>query len=298
MMDMRVGFIGLGEAGYFMSKGLGREGVSGIKAFDVALDLGGSYKDTVLERAKDAGVTLVSSIQELAGACTVIFCAVQAQYAAEVADKALPFMPAGAVFVDLTTARPDQKRASAQTYAKAGFSYIDGAMMGSLPLDGHKVSTLCSGMGAKELCERMNAFGMRMQFVEGDAGMATTHKLVRSSFTKGAESLAVETMLFARKMGIEKEVLQSLAANYAKTTFDETIVRLVRSDMIHAERRAHEVEESAALMERCGIVPVMARATIERMRRTAELGLKEELKGVTPKTVDEVYTLWEAKKYS
>lgn len=297
-MDTRVGFIGLGEAGYFMAKGLRQEGVSGIKAFDVALDLGGSYKDTVLERARDAGVALVSSIQELVGASTVIFCAVQAQYAGEVADKALPSMREGAVFVDLTTARPEQKRVSAEGYAKAGFSYIDGAMMGALPLDAHKVSTLCSGRGAKELCERMNAFGMRMQFVEGAAGMASTHKLVRSSFTKGAEALAVETMLFARKMGIEKEVLQSLGANYAKTTFDETIVRYIRSDMIHAERRAHEVEESAALMESCGVEPVMARATIERMRRTAKLGLKEELKGVTPKTADEVYALWETKKYS
>ena len=51
-------------------------------------------------------------------------------------------------------------------------------------------------------------------------------------------------------------------------------------------------------MEECGIEPLMCRAAIQRMNRTASLGLKQELKGVTPKTVEEVFALWDAKNYS
>lgn len=297
-MESKIGFIGLGEAGYFMAKGLAGEGVKGIKAFDVALGRGGEYRQTVIDRAKDAGVELAESIAELVASRDIVFCAVQARYAQEAAAAALPAIRPGTTFVDVTTAKPARKEAVAETFAGAGIPFVDGAMMGALPVDAHKVPMLCSGTGAEELCARMNAFGMRMQFVPGKAGMASIQKLVRSSFTKGIEALSVETLLFARKMGVEEETLQSLAKSYGTTPFDQTMIRLIRSDAIHAERRAHEVEDCADLMRECGVEPVMAGAVIERLRRTAALNLKEELGGVTPAAAEEVYALWSAKNYS
>jgi hypothetical protein len=83
----------------------------------------------------------------------------------------------------------------------------------------------------------------------------------------------------------------------AQSAFDETLIRLVRADTIHAERRAHEIEDCADLMLENSITPVMAKATVERLRRSATMKLKEELGGVTPKTIEEVYALWDAKQY-
>ncbi|GHU18251.1 hypothetical protein FACS189475_03410 [Betaproteobacteria bacterium] len=294
---MYIGFIGLGEAGYFMSKGLTKEGIPAIKAFDVALTMEGKYKQTILDRAGDAGITLVSSMEELAGNTSIIFCAVQAQYAQDVAASALPAIKPGSVYVDVTTAKPAQKEALAEKFRVKGISYVDGAMMGSLPVDAHKVPMLCSGEGAEDICSTMNKYGMKMTFVPGKAGMASIQKLVRSSFMKGTEALAVETLLIAKKMGVEKETLQSLATSMAQSSFDETLIRLARADTIHAERRAHEIEDCAEFMLENSITPIMAKATVERLRRSATMRLKEELGGVTPKTIEEVYALWDAKQY-
>ncbi len=297
-MAVRIGFIGFGEAGYFMAKGLKGEGLYGIKAFDVAQNLDGPYRRVLLDRVADAGAELAPSVEALVRDCSLVFCAVQAQYARNVAEEALPFLRPETIYADVTTAQPKQKQEIAALFAAKGLGYVDAAMMGSLPQDAHKVPMLCSGNGAEELCRTMNGHGMRMEFVTGPAGKASTLKLVRSSFTKGVEALSVETLLFARKLGVEEEVLRSLGAGYAGTPFDERIVRLARSNMVHAERRAHEVEDCATLMEECGITPVMAKATIERMRRSAKLGLRQELGGATPKTAGEMYALWDAKKYS
>ena len=298
LVNVHVGFVGLGEAGYNMAKGLAGEGLKDIKAFDVAVNLGGKYKETVLERAKDAGVTLVDSIEDIVAQCNVIFCAVQAQYSAEVAAKVLPAMRPDVFYIDVTTATPKLKKSMAVEFADKGFFFVDGAMMGALPIDRHKVSMLCSGKGAEDVSKVMNGHGMKMEYAHGDAGMASTLKLARSSFTKGCEALAVEAMLFAHKLGVEKEVLKSLGASYGKTTFDETLVRYIRSDMIHAERRSHEVEECMNLMEEFGVTPIMAKAAYERMQRVAKLGLKEELGGKTPATAEEVFALWDKKKFS
>lgn len=297
-VDVKIGFIGLGEAGYFMAQGLAEEGAAGIKAFDVALTMGGAYRQTVIDRAKDAKVLLVDSIEEIMTQCTVVFCAVQAQYAVDVAEKALPFMRSEILFADVTTARPSQKEAIAAKFAEKGFSYIDAAMLGSLPVNRHKVPMICSGKGAQELIDALKGYNMDMEFMRGSAGMASRLKLVRSSYTKGTEALATETLLLAHKLGLEKDVIESLNATSGKPTFAEAMQRQVRSSIIHADRRAHEAEDSAVLMEECGIEPLMSRATAERMKRTAGMGLKQELKGVTPKTTEEVYALWDAKKYS
>lgn len=294
---MQVGFIGLGEAGYFMAKGLREEGLANAKAYDIALTLGGDYQQTVEGRAKDAGVTLLASIEEVVAQSTVVFCAVQAQYAKDAAEKALRAMRPEVLYADVTTAKPSQKESIAEGFSAKGFTYVDAAMLGSLPVNKHKVPMLCSGKGAEELIAAMKPYGMDMEFMRGPAGAASRLKLIRSSYTKGTEALATETMLLAHKLGLVNEVLESLNASSGKPTPAEAMIRQVRSSLIHAERRAHEVEDSVSLMEECGIEPIVGKAVIERMKRTAGLGLKEELKGVTPVTREEVFALWDAKKY-
>ncbi len=148
------------------------------------------------------------------------------------------------------------------------------------------------------MIDAMKPYRMDMEFMRGAAGMASRLKLVRSSYTKGTEALATETLLLAHKLGLEQDLLESLNSTSGKPTFAEAMQRRVRSSVIHADRRAHETEDRAALMEECGIMPLMTRAAAERMKRTAEMGWKAELKGLTPKTTEEVYALWDSTRYS
>jgi hypothetical protein len=50
----------------------------------------------------------------------------------------------------------------------------------------------------------------------------------------------------------------------------------VRSDVLHAERRAVEMDGVAAGLRELGFDPLMATATAERLKVSARLGLREE----------------------
>ena len=42
----------------------------------------------------------------------------------------------------------------------------------------------------------------------------------------------------------------------------------------------------------------MAEAIVKRLKKSAALGMREELGGVPPKTLEEVYEIWRGKNHS
>ena len=108
-MSVTIGYIGFGEAAYHMGKGLKSEGVEDIRAFDVALGMGGAYKDTVIARCADAGVAVAASAEEIVKNCDIVVICVPARFTASTAEGLLPFAKEGQLFVDVTTALPHVK---------------------------------------------------------------------------------------------------------------------------------------------------------------------------------------------
>ena len=303
MQQFPLGFIGFGEAAYNMGKGLRGEGFETIRAYDVALDKEGPYRDTVLKRCEDAKITAVFSSKELVENNDVVIIAVPARFTASTAEGLLSFAKAGQLFVDVTTALPDIKAKLAESFSRKGVEYIDSAMLGSLMALGHKVPILASGKGSKRWHDLMTPFNMKIGLVnpkEPDStpvGEASRIKLVRSEFMKGIEALIVETMLFARKCGIESYILDSITGSMDKDSFRDIALRMAGADLIHSERRSFEVGESMELMKAVGVEPVVAQGVKDRLARTAALGLNEELHGVVPKEFETIYGLWEKKQY-
>ena len=302
-MGFSLGYIGFGEAAYNMGKGLKGEGFETIRAYDVALDKEGPYRDTVLKRCEDAKITAVFSAKELVESSDVVVIAVPARFTASTAEGLLPFAKKGQLFVDVTTALPDIKEKQAKAFAAAGADYVDSAMLGSLMTMGHKVPILASGKGSKRWHDLMTPYNMKIGLVNESApddvpvGEASRIKLVRSVFMKGIEGLIVETLLFARKCGIEDYILDSISGSMDKDSFKDLALRMAGADLIHSERRSFEVGESMELMKEVGVEPLMAAGTKERLARTAALGLNEELHGIVPKDFPTIYGLWEKKQY-
>ncbi|MCR5346395.1 MAG: DUF1932 domain-containing protein [Fretibacterium sp.] len=286
-----------------MGKGLRGEGFEVIRAYDVALDKEGPYRDTVLKRCEDAEITAVFSAKELVENSDVVVIAVPARFTASTAKGLLPFAKKGQLFVDVTTALPDIKTKQAEAFAKVGAEYIDSAMLGSLMLMGHKVPILASGKGSRRWHDLMTPFNMKIGLVDQEApdntpvGEASRIKLVRSVFMKGIEALIVETMLFARKCGIEDKILDSITGSMDKESFRNMALRMAGADLIHSERRSFEVGESMELMKDVGMEPIVAAAVKERLAHSAALGLNEELHGIVPKDFESIYGLWEKKQY-
>lgn len=296
-MTMVLGFLGFGEVGYYMSKGLKTAGFGRIAAFDKALLGEGAVAATVRSRAEEAGVELKTSLEEMVRSSDAVISALPAKFAPAAAEEALRFMSEAKFYVDVTTAKPAEKKRLERLFAEKNIRFVDCAMLGPLPIYGHSVPILSSGAGAQEWADTMNPFGMKIDVTEGDAGTASSIKLVRSVFMKGLEALLVESFLFARKSGSENVVLDSIAETL-KVPFQQTAQRMIAADLVHAERRAFEVGESIELMNDLGVEPIMAEAIVKRLSKSAALGTREELGGVPPKTLRDVYEIWLKKQYN
>ena len=297
---MAFAFIGFGEVSYCISKGFREdfgETVT-LSAYDAVLGKGNPIEETVKSRAAQTGVSLTDSLEAAVRDADVVFCAVQGAYSLAVGKAARDFLKKGAVYIDLTTANPSHKRELEQFYSERGLEFVDAAMLGPLPLYLHKVPMLISGSGAARAETLMRGCNMKATLVAGAAGEASKIKLTRSVFMKGLQALLVETFLFARKGGVEDVVLESIAETMSKSSFKDTVNRLVTADLVHAERRAHEVADSARCMEELGVHPVMANAIERRLMDSAALGYREELGGKAPADLAEVYALWEKKQYA
>jgi hypothetical protein len=96
------------------------------------------------------------------------------------------------------------------------------------------------------------------------------------------EALFVECALGASRHGIEDEVFASIAKFMDARPFMETVKFLVRTDVIHAARRAEEAAMSAEALEEVGVEPIMTRSTSQVLQRSADMRLKEHFGGVVP----------------
>ncbi len=209
----------------------------------------------------------------------------------------LPFAGPKTLYVDATSSSPLLKERLAGKFTEKGVRYVDSAIMAAVPGDGHKVPMNCSGEGSVAFADAMRPYGMRITVLEGGPGLASKIKLARSVFMKGFEALCIEAFLFARTVGLEKEIMASVTSSFTKEPAETFMTRMMCTGAIHAGRRAHEAEEAKDLMEAVGIVPAVTKGTIDRLKRMEALGLKEELGGVPPKDLPALYALWEKKKF-
>jgi 3-hydroxyisobutyrate dehydrogenase-like beta-hydroxyacid dehydrogenase len=170
---------------------------------------------------------------------------------------------------------------------------VDGAIMGALPISGHKVLIFAAGSHAAEAARLLNQRGMNLQAVGTEPGRASAIKLILSISSKGLEAVLVETLLAARHYGVEEQVLSAFHQFFSKG-LDAAIDRFVGSDAVHAGRRVKEMESSVRLLKKLGIAPIMTEATVQRLRWSASLGLKEYFKDKTPEGYKEVIRAWEA----
>jgi len=291
-----IGFVGFGEAAYNISKGLRDTGADvSITVFDVALekDPENGYFRTVSQRIEDADVKAVNDVKDLVSSSDVIISAVPAIHSREAAELVLPFMKKGQLFADVTTSSPEIKQELAARFEEKGCSFVDSAMMGPLPVYKHRVPMFASGSGANMWKETMSPLGMSIRIVGETAGCASQIKLSRSVFMKGLEALLVETMMFARKSGIENSVLESLEETMNKVDFRSTATRLITGDTVHSGRRYHELGEAKEALKLMHIEPFVTTGAQERLNRSASMGYRELLGGKTPEDLATVYRLWE-----
>ena len=289
---MKLGFIGFGEVGFEMSKGFGAAGLTGILAYDI-MQGDPVYGPVLAERVQTAGVTLCSAPHAVLENSEVVIVAVPGGKALETAKQLKSWLRNGLVYADVSASAPETKRKIWGEIEETGVLFVDGAMLGSLPLYQQRVPTLVSGNGSDQFIEKMSPFGMDLEKVSDTPGEATAIKFVRSIFMKGLPALLVEMLEAASTMKVDHLVLKSIAATMNACPFEETLNRLVTGSAFHAERRAHEMESVVEMLESLQIQPTMSRAAQERLTWLAGKKIKEKFGGKTPKEWQQVVKAWE-----
>ncbi|MFC7685260.1 NAD(P)-binding domain-containing protein [Ureibacillus sp. GCM10028918] len=284
---MIVGFLGFGEAGSNIATGLKEEGISDIYAFDVLYSKE-EFRDKLEEKAELAGTVFLEEAKEVVIKAHIIFLAVPANFAMDSTTNIVDSLSKGKIFVDVTTASPQEKKEISQLVVEKGASYVDSAMLGALPKYKHKVPMLISGNGCDQLIQDMKAFNMDLTKINEMPGAATSIKYIRSIVTKGLQALLVEALQTAQHFSVEDVVVDSIIESM-DLPFEEIINRYVGSVIIHSNRRVHEMENVLYMLNQADLPSTMTEATMKKIHWLEQTNAKENLGGNMPK--DWKYTI-------
>lgn len=261
---MRVSIIGLGEVGRCYAQAL--------KAADVDIENACEPRPSpeALRVSAAAGIQVRDGFGPWLSSSDIVISAVTGGAAGAVARGALPFLRAGAVYADFTTASPNDMRTAAREADARGVRFVDVAVMGGITLAGAKTPLLCAGPGADDLAEALAPVGARISVLaDGQPGDAVTLKLLRSIFVKGMEALAVECLTLAESAGLKAKLYENLV-DVDEAKLSDFLDMLVRTHVIHAERRLHEVESAEEQLTMAGFEPAVTRgvrAVFDRSRK-------------------------------
>jgi 3-hydroxyisobutyrate dehydrogenase-like beta-hydroxyacid dehydrogenase len=277
-MTERIAFIGFGEAGQTIGRGLAAEKARpAIRAYDI---LFGQPAGAPLEAAaRVLGVELARDHVDAVRGADLVFLAVTASSSLEATRSCLPGLGKGQLFLDVNSVSPKRKIETAALVAPAGAAYVDVAVMAPAAPYLHKVPCLIGGPGAAALAPRAAALGMKMELVSSEVGQASAIKMFRSIVVKGLEALLVESMTASAEYGVEARVLASLKETWPGIDWEKLAGYMLERVVSHGKRRAAEMREVSETLQSIGMQPVMAAAAAVRQQWIADLGVRERLKG-------------------
>ncbi len=264
---MKVAFLGFSEAGPAFADVLSTHGAE-VSAYDPRL----AGEDTLRAVARDLGVTVCPTPEAAVTGAELVISTVTAASACAAARGAASALSGGQTYLDLNSCAPDTKRAVASIVTATGADFVEGVAMGLIRGRGDAVPLLLCGPTADALAARLRDSGLNARPVGDELGRASAIKLMRSVYVKGIEALFVEAQAAADRLGVEEEVLASLAETFPGpdwAALSEYHIGRVRA---HGTRRAEELEEASAMIEGLGLPSRIARAAADVHRATANVG--------------------------
>lgn len=276
---MKIGIIGLGEVGRCYARALHAGG------FELAL-CDARPAPAATDFAAGANLPLQTAVGPWLADCDWVLSCVTGAHALGVVEQCLANARQGTTICDLTTASPDTKRTAAKHAMEASVRYVDVAIMGAISLSLEKTPLLASGPAAPEFADLLARANGKVKVIAGGAaGDAIALKILRSVFTKGMEALSVELLMAAEVQGVREKLYEQLR-DIDETPLRTFIDMLVRTHVVHARRRAHEVHDAAAELAKHGIPSVVLPGVERRFGQTIE-GLEHQPPAQAEPTIDE-----------
>lgn len=260
---MKIALIGCGEVGSCYAQAWRTAGHTVFAVCELR-------QDAEMQAQVDGyGATLHATPGAWLAQADLVVSAVFGYAAEQVAARALPHLRPDALYADFTTASAADMRAAAAIAASHGVPFADVAIMGAIALLGARTSLLTAGSGAAAVVEFSQTCDIPARAIEGQAGDAVQLKLLRSIMTKGMESLSVECLVAAEKLGL-RNALYDVLSDIDQTPLTTFIDSFVRSHVLHAPRRLAEVREARDQLTQAGLEPLVLDGVERLFARTTQ----------------------------
>ncbi|TYB66003.1 NAD(P)-dependent oxidoreductase [Nonomuraea sp. PA05] len=251
----QVALLGYGEVGHILAAGLA--GKVRLRVYDPAYPPGDAVVASNADAVRGADVVIAVTT----GADSLTACA-----------ESRPHLGPGALYADLSTGAPGDKRRIAELLEPSGAAVVDGAIMAPVPLRGLATPILASGASADRFAAFASGLGMSVTPIGGSPGDAAARKLLRSVLVKGLSALVIESQRAAREAGLEGWFWEHLLETVTAAD-EEFVVRLVKGAGQHGVRRVHEMEAATRMLEELGVPSTMTRATTATLDEVTRTGI-------------------------
>jgi 3-hydroxyisobutyrate dehydrogenase-like beta-hydroxyacid dehydrogenase len=257
-MSLQVCLLGFGEVGQALAVDLGARGVQDLLAWDILFPV----PDSAPSRAITAhGPRAGTSVQDAVANADLVISAVTAAQDVAAARSVVPHLKRNAYFLDVNSVSPAVKVEVSRIIAAAGGRYIESAIMSPINPQRAASPMLLGGPHAAEFLSTARQLGFSGATVFSDrVGSAAAAKMCRSVIVKGMEALLGESLLAARRYGVEDAVLDSLGSLLAKDDWHAHARYMISRSLIHGRRRAEEMREVARTVVEAGFEPRMSSA--------------------------------------
>jgi 3-hydroxyisobutyrate dehydrogenase-like beta-hydroxyacid dehydrogenase len=172
---------------------------------------------------------------------------------------------------------PRTKAEAARAIERAGGRYVEAAVMSPIAPKRIASPIWLGGPHAREFLPLAQSLGFAGSAVYSDhLGEASAAKMCRSVIVKGMEALLAESLLTARRHGVEDAVLASLQDLFPGGDWRKLARYMISRSLQHGRRRAEEMREAARTVVEAGLEPWMSAAIVDRQewaaRHAAALG--------------------------
>lgn len=259
----RIALIGLGEVGQVLANDLSPAGSTVMSAWDRLF----AVKDSAPRRAAETlhSLTAAGSMAEAVRGHSIVICAVTAGECAAAAREAAAALSPGAFYLDLNSVSPGTRAQAAGSIDAAGGRYVEAAVMS--PIGPRRLASpvWLGGAHARAFLPVAQSLGFTGATVYSDTiGAASAAKMCRSVIVKGMEALLAESLLTARRHGVEDAVLGSLTDLFPVGDWRRLARYMISRSLQHGQRRAEEMREAVRTVAEAGFEPWMSRGCVER----------------------------------
>ncbi|KNX39512.1 hypothetical protein VV01_15165 [Luteipulveratus halotolerans] len=207
-------------------------------------------------RADEAGLVDLGTVAALVEHAHVVVSVCPPHAAFETATQAAAFT---GIYVDANAVSPGTVRRVAAAVPHARF--VDGALIGSPPVNGGGTRIYLSGDGSGLVAELFAGTALEARVVEGGIGSASALKMAYAAWTKGAGALLLTARELARAEGVEDDLLAEWA--HSLPQLGDQVVSAERSAATKGWRWVGEMDEIAMAMRETGLPDGFHRAAAQ-----------------------------------